>query len=230
MRVVLLFLLAAACASSSEPGPVGTADIRLFHGVADLGLVTVTADGQVIQQGVPYGKLTGPAEVAPGTHTFLVQGGSTTLATRTLGVSDGQALTLVLSRTGSSLQLNATVDTGLAHPDRANLRLISTPEVPRQPGDSSAPAQAGLLDVYITPPGASLTGESPRLSMDTGYPSYSSFLYYAPGDWMVRFTRAGTKDVVAQSDPIRFAAGEAKAVVIRRAASGAWTTRVETVE
>ena len=230
MRAALIILLAAACASSYEPGPEGTAEVRVFHAVADLGSVTVLADGDVIQQGVPYGKLTGPAELSPGTHTFQVGPASAPLATRTVGVNDGQALTLVLTRTGATLQLNATADTGLAQPDRGNLRLISTPEVPRQPGDSSAFAQAGLLDVYVTAPGASLAAEVPRLSMDTGYPSYSTFLYYTPGDWTVRFTRAGTKDVVAASDPIRFAAGDAKAVVIRRAGSGTWTTRVESVE
>lgn len=231
MRPLLpLALLLAACASPNDSSPEGTAEVRLFHGVADLGSITVTADGAVIQQSVPYGRLTGPAELPAGTHTFLVRSGNTPLVTRAVALNDGQALTLVLARTGAALQLNATVDTGLAQPDRANLRLISTPEVPRVPGDSSAGALAGLLDVYVTAPGASLTGESPRLSMDTGYPSYSSFLYYAPGGWLVRFTRAGTKDVVAEAGPVAFAAGEAKAVVIRRTAAGEWTTTVETVD
>jgi len=228
--VPLVISIATACSDNSAPAPTGTGEVRLFHGVADLGPVTIEADTDVLLQSVAYGKLTGPVDVAAGSHVFRIRNSGTVVASQTISINDGAGLTLVLSRQAATIQLAASADTGLRQPDRANLRLISAPEVPGQPGDSSAPAQAGVLDVYITAPGVGLAGESPRLTMDTGTPSYSTFLYYAPGPWAVRFTRRGTKTVVAESGSVTFAAGDAKAVVIRRVANGSWTTAVEPVD
>jgi hypothetical protein len=118
-------------------------------------------------------------------------------------------------------------DTGEARSDRANLRINSAPEVPRAIGDSSGPNT--VLDVYVTAPGADLAASSARMSLESSYPSYSTFLYYDPGQWLVRFARSGTKVVVAQAGPIAFAAGDAKAVVVRRLVDGSYTTRVEAV-
>jgi len=229
--VPLVISIAVACSDSSAPAPTGTGEVRLFHGVADLGLVTIEADANVLLQSVAYGKLTGAVDVAAGTRVFRVRNAGAVVATQTIPISDGAGLTLVLSRQATTIRLAASADTGLKQPDRANLRLISAPAVPGQPGDSSATAQAGVLDVYITAPGVNLAGASPRLTMDTGTPSYSTFLYYAPGTWAVRFTRRGTKTVVAESGSVTFNAGDAKAVVIRRVVNGSsWTTAVEPVE
>lgn len=229
--LLIAALLSAACGSNgTEPSPTGAdALVRLFHGAAGAGTASLQADGIALIHGIGYGSLTQQVGLASGQYDFRVTAG-THQATRTLQLTEGSTLTLQLTLTGGQLQLSASADTGKRQMDRANLRIISAPEVPRAPGDSSATAQAGVLDVYITAPGADLAGATARMSLDTGVPTYSTFLYFAPGQLQVRFTTRGTKTVVAQAGPIAFAAGDARAVVIRRAAGGTWNTSVEDAE
>ena len=223
----LLLTVATACSNApSSPGG-GTAQVRLFHAAAGIGTVTLESNGAAALAGVAYGSLTRPVEVAAGSQQFRVLAGAAAVAARSMVLEEGSRVTLVVSKQTGQVDLTATSDTGQAQPDRANLRLISAPEVPRAIGDSSGPNS--VLDVYVTAPEASLTTATPRMAMDVLVPSYSSFLYYDPGQLQVRFTPQGTKTVVAQAGPIAFTAGEAKAVTIRRRADGSYTTSVEVV-
>lgn len=210
----------------NPPSELG--QIRVFHGAPGIGAVSVTAGGQAVITGVDYGSLSKPAEVPAGNLAVEAMASGSPVAGRSITIAEGQRVTLVLSRqSGAAASLAVVSDTGEARSNRANLRINSAPEVPRAIGDSSGPST--LLDVYVTATGVDLNAATARMSLESSYPSYSTFLYYEPGQLLVRFTRAGTKTVVAQAGPIAFAAGEAKAVVIRRSVDGSYSTRIETV-
>ncbi len=230
-QMLAFVVLVAGCGEKSivDP-PADPAQIRVFHGAAGVGTINVTAGGQSVLSGIDYGSLSKPAEIAVGSVTVEAVSGGVPIAGQMVTLTERQRVTLTLTKTvggNAAVSLSVASDTGEARSDRGNLRINSAPEAPRAAGDSSGPST--LLDVYVTPPSADLNGQNVRMSLESSYPSYSTFLYYEPGQWLVRFTRAGTKTVVAQAGPIAFAAGDAKAVVIRRLADGSYATRVETV-
>jgi Domain of unknown function (DUF4397) len=223
-----LALLAGCNSTTGLPIPSGSARLQLFNAAKTVGSVDLDVGGQVIH-GVGYGAVTPSLQLDAGDQTVRVMAGSSALATRTLTLEDGSNTMLVLSQQGAGVDLAVAVDTGLAKTDQANLRLISAPDLPRTVADSSVSAQS-LVDVYVTPSGTSIATLSPQVVMETQVPSYSSYLYFTPGSLDVTYTRRGTKTVVAQVTGIVFAPGDAKAVVIERAADGSFRTRVDPID
>jgi hypothetical protein len=151
----------------------------------------------------------------------LLAGVSTTLV-------PGARYTVLASGAGSSVTPSVTLDTGAVNPDRANIRIINVVDNPPDPSDSSSFPPPLLVDVYITAPGASIDGESPRMSLEVSWPRYSTLLHYDPGSWVVRFATAGTKTVLAETGSIAIGAGQVRAVKLGRTGSGDWTTAVVT--
>jgi len=80
--------------------------------------------------------------------------------------------------------------------------------------------------VHITAPGALLAGHNPQLSLDARYSSYSTLLYFDPGNWVVRFNRAGTGDVVAGSESTPIASGQVRAFMLEQLAGGTYRLTV----
>ena len=223
-----LALLAGCSTTTALPTPSGSARLQLFNGAADLGTVDLDVGGQVIH-GIAYGDVTRSLQLDAGDQTVRVMTGSSALTSRTLTLADGSNTMLVLSHQGANVDLSVAGDTGQAKTDKANLRLISAPEVPRTVVDSSASAQS-LLDVYVAPAGTNIASLSPKVILETQVATYSTYFYYTPGALDVTYTRHGTQTVVAQVTAIAFAPGDAKAVMIIRAADGTYRTRVDPIE
>lgn len=220
----------AACGTPTENANEGTAQVRFMNAAAGTPALDLVIGGQLVASGVAYEQASGLSSAPAGTQTLAVRrsGESANLATRSVPITANAKYTLVVSGTLASLTLTPSVvsDTGLARPDRANIRIINIGA--DAPVDSAQAPPAVLLDVYVTAPGADLGPLTPTLSMDARYSSYSSLIYFDPGTWVVRFTSAGTKTVVASTASIPIAAGQVRAVTLQRTPSGGFSTSVVT--
>jgi hypothetical protein len=220
----------AACGSPTDTNNEGTAQVRLMNAAAGSPALDLLVGGTVILSGVQFEHASPLTSLPGGTQTLAVRrsGETGTLASRSLPVIPNAKYTVVVGGSLLSLTMTAsmTVDTGLAKPDRANIRLINISNV-EPPQDSSQQMPPSVpLDVYITPPAADLAQLTPNLALDARYSSYSSLMYFDPGTWSVRFTNAGTKQVVANSGAIPIAAGQIRAVTLLKKSDGTWQTSV----
>jgi hypothetical protein len=223
------FVLAAAC-SSTDPGGLPTAEVRLLNGSTQGLTLDLIVGGQVVAQGVAMDQASGFGAAPSGSQTVALRasGAGTVLSTVTTTLVPGARYTVMASGTGASLSPSIASDTGAANPDRANIRIINVVDNPPDPADSSSFPPPLIVDVYITAPGASIDGVSARMSLDVSWPRYSTLLYYDPGSWVVRFTAAGTKTVLAETGSMAIGAGQVRAVKLGRTGSGGWTTAVVT--
>jgi len=208
----------------------GTAQVRMMNAAVGTPALDLLVGGTVILSGVQYEQSSGLASMPGGTQTLAVRrsGEVATLASRELPVIPNARYTLVVGGSLASVTLTAsmTVDTGLARPDRANIRIINISSI-EPPQDSSQQVPPPVpLDGYITPPTADLGPLAPTFAMDARYSSYSSLMYFDPGTWAVRFTTAGTKQVVASTGAIPIAAGQVRAVTLQKKSDGTWQLSV----
>lgn len=220
------FLLAAVSCFSDTAGPDGpTALLRLLNGSGTAPALEVVIEGNVVIPAVPTGA-SSAWEAVPASATVLelrVPGASAPIGTVPAAMAPGARYTLLAAGSMANLQGGATVDTGVARSDRANIRIVNV----AAPFTDSASAPAPVpLDVHITAPGAALLGRQGELSMDARYPSYSSLLYFTPGTLMVRFTLPGTDQVVASTPALGLAAGQVRAVILERRSDGTFLVAV----
>ena len=230
--LTLSFALGALAACGSEPGGPGedgTASVRLMHAAAGASALDLVVGGQVVAGGIRYEHASAPTLIAGGTRTVAIRktGEAGALLTRTVALAPGGRYAMVVSGSQAALVLtpSVVVDTGLARPDRANLRIINVSTVV-MPQDSSAMPPPIPLNVVITAPGVPLAGAGSQLSLDARISSYSTLLYFDPGTYVVRFVTPGTTTVVAETAAIPIAAGQVRAVTLQRLADGSWRTSV----
>lgn len=220
----------AACGTPTDSGGnEGTAQVRLMNAAVGMPALDLTVGGVLVVGGIGYQQASPLATVPGGTQTLAIRraGEQAALVSRSIPIILNAKYTFVVGGSlASSLSLtpSITVDTGLAKPDRANLRVINIGgEAPIDSAQAPAPVP---LDVYITAPNADLATLSPTFSLDARYSSYSSLLYFDAGTWAVRFTTAGTKQVVANTGSIPIAAGQIRAVTLQKKPDGTWQTSV----
>lgn len=235
MRKILAIGLAlAACSEPAgiDNGNQGTAQVRMMNAAIGAPALDLVVGGKVIASGVGFEQASPLASMPGGAQMLVIRraGQSVDLASRAVTVTPNAKYALVVSGTLAALALTPSVtsDTGLARPDRANIRIINIGADVPAPTDSAHIPPPVLLDVYITAPGAGIGSRTPTLSMDARYSSYSTLIYFDPGDWTVRFTTAGTKTVVATTATIPISAGQVRAVTLQRTAGGGFTTSVVT--
>lgn len=223
-------LTLTACTETAgvDGGNLGTAQVRMMNAAIGTPALDLVVGGQVIASGVAFEQASPVASMPGGTQTLAVRrtGESVNLASRSVTITPNARYALIVGGTLASLSLtpSVTVDTGLAKPDRANIRIINIgADFPRDSAQAPPPV---LLDVYITAPGVDLASVGPNLSMDARYSSYSPIIYFDPGSWVVRFTSAGTRTVVASTSTIPIAAGQTRAVTLQRTAGGGFTISV----
>jgi hypothetical protein len=241
--------LSAACSDSTDPGGLPTAQVRLLNGATQSPALDLIVGGQVVAQGVGVDQASTFGTAPSGSQTIALRasGAGNLLVTVSATLVPGARYTVLASGSGTALSQSIAADTGAVNPDRANIRIINVVDGPPDPvenprdstGSGSNPSPqtsdtststppALLVDVYITAPGASLDGVSPRLSLDAAWPTYSSLLYYDPGTWVIRFTSGGTKTVLAETGSIAIGAGQIRAVKLSRTPGGGWDTSVVT--
>jgi hypothetical protein len=224
----LALLVACGGAPAENTNPPGTAEVRLMNAVAGSPALDLVVGGKVIVGGVPYERASALASVPGGAQTVTLRrsGESTVLSTSQLSFTVGARYNVVASGTGTALLLtpSVVVDTGLAKPDRANLRIINV-ATPLPPDSAAWPAPVPL-NVVITAPGVPLPGAPSQLSLDARASSYSTLIYFDPATYVVRFVRPGTGEVIAETPSIVIGAGQVRAVTLQRRADGTYQTSV----
>ena len=220
-------LLTTACSSDTgpEPEPDITAEVRLLNGAVDATSLDLLVGGHAYVSGIELGHSSAFVTVPAGNKTIAVRrsgSGSVLRSLETL-LTDGGRYSIVAGAVVLSVApVSAALDTGSVKSDRANIRIINVASSP----DSGNTAPQDLLDVHITAPGALLDGHDAQLSIDARYSSYSTLIYFDPGNWVVRFTRAGSTTVVAGSEPVAIGAGEVRAFVLEKLAGGQYRLNV----
>jgi len=223
-------LLAMACGGDSggPSGNTGTVTMRMMNAAAGAAALDLIVAGKVIAGGVQYEHASVPTTVPGGMQTLAVRrsGEPGVLASKSVDLTAGAKYTVMVSGSLASPVLTPSVeaDTGLAKPDRANLRIINISTIV-MPQDSASLPPPIPLGVYITAPGVAIDGAS-QLSLDARVSSYSSLIYFDPGTYVVRFVTPGTTNVVAETPAIPIAAGQVRAVTLQRQADGVWRTSV----
>ena len=223
----IALLLTIACGSDTgpEPEPGPTAEVRLLHGAVDATSLDLLVGNTVVLNGVEFRHTSNFVEVPAGARTLGIRqsGNSALLRATDFTLVEGGRYSIVAGGVVLSVApVSEALDTGSVKTDRANLRIINVASTP----DSGNTAPQDLLDVHITAPGASLAGHAPQLSLDARFSSYSTLLYFDPGNWVVRFTRAGTTDVVAASESTAIASGQVRAFMLEKLVGGTYRLTV----
>ncbi|MFN0181487.1 MAG: DUF4397 domain-containing protein [Gemmatimonadales bacterium] len=194
------------------------AELRLLHATAGLGNIDLEIAGRTVISGVSYGR-SSPVALAPaGSRQLVVRAGTTVLGTVSGNLSADHVNSVVVAGGVPQFTTRVDPDTGAVAPSRANIRFVITAAE-----NSSAPLQ---LNALLS--GTSLPNDSTmRFGIDASTSRYWSLMYFDPGTFTVKFVPVGTNGRVLTQATFGVAAGEAKAVVLRRDAAG--TYRVEVV-
>lgn len=208
-------LAPAACDDSTSPGE-NDAELRLLHATSDLGALDVEVGGTTVISGVAFGHTSEIVMVPSGMQQIIVRSNGTVV-----GQIEGQLTTAhlnALTVAAGIPQLSATVipDTGQVATDRANLRLVNVA--------GSNTDEPFMLHVLISAPG--LAPDSiVRIGLDTRVGSYSSLIYFDPGEFLLRYVPENTETVLTQTT-FNIAAGETKVAILQRDAAGNYSVQV----
>jgi hypothetical protein len=183
----------AACSGDSTSPASGNADGRLqiIPGVAALAAIDVVVDGQTRLTNAPYGVPTAPIALSLGQHQVkaVPAGTAPTAGGATVTLRAGDTTRVVVIGTPGALNPVALGDTGATPvPGKGKLRV------------SHLAANAPAIDVYRTQPDF---GSFVKFMDPFPYKASTPFIESTPGNWVIRVTKKGTDEVLAESGPIR---------------------------
>lgn len=207
--VTLLGLTGDAAAPSLEL-PNVSARVRAVHASPDAPAVDVLVDGGVALQGVRFGQASGYLEVRSGARRLQVNPANTTMSVidATLPLQAGADYTVIAAdRVARIAPLVLRDDLTPPAAGQVRLRLVH-----------GAPS-AGLVDVYVTAPGADLALATPTVS-GFAFKDATAYLEVPAGDYRVRITLAGTKSVAIDTGALSLAAGQVRTGVALDPAPG----------
>jgi len=190
------------------------AEIRLLHAAAGIGALDVQVGDATVIRNVPYGASSALVMVPAGRRHVEIRSGGTVVGSLDQTLSAEHVNSLVVTGQGRT-QFSAAVtpDTGGVAPNRANLRLVNVV------GEGTA--SPTLLDLRLDPPDPQQPDSVVTFGVDASVASYSSLLYFDPGDFSVQLLARGGSTVLAQAQ-FAVALGETKVIVIRRDGSGGY--------
>ena len=208
----------AACGTEPSSGPGDTAEIRLLQ--ADPAVTQaseLTVDGVVVAGGISYGAASALVRTAAGTHRIAIRSGGVILSERDETLAAGGRYYAVnatgqLTVTHAS---NVAPDTGQRLPTRANIRFVNIA--------GGGPAIPGDINAILRSPTTVDTAQT--FGIDTRVNRYWSLMYLSAGPINIKFQPVGQSTLLAELT-FDVAAGEVKAVIIERDATGALRPRV----
>jgi hypothetical protein len=206
----LAALALVGCGLNPSGKGTGTT-LRVANFITNSTSVSVTVGGNSFMSGSPFETITSYQDIPAGTYTFNVNlAGNATPAFTTSGtLANVTAYSFVTSGAASNVNGILLPDTPLINipPDNFALRLANVSPT------------AGGIDIYLTAPGADLNLSAPFI---TGmvYGVSSSFVIVPLGNYELRLTRTGAKDVIFDAPVPSFAAGSAQTVVAYSRGSG----------
>lgn len=203
MRTTLPLLSALAASlilvgcSSDDPDPVKNASIRVVHASPDAPPVDVFANGKPVVTNAPFKAATAFADLPAGTVNLVVKvaGTETTVLSAQATLAPDSLTTVMAVNTAANLEPLVIPESPMG-PSAGNLKVRVVHAAP------AAPA----VDVYVTTPGATLEASSPVLA-NVPFKAFSDPLTVAAGEYRIRLTPTGTKDVAYDSGTVPLAAG-----------------------
>lgn len=205
-------VLATAACSDDNNSPSSNAQVRVVHGSPDAPAVEVLVDNNTVLDSVAYLDASGYLTVPSGTRNVKVNvyGTTTTVINANVAVAKDEAYTVIATNTVAAIEPLVLTD-DLTAPAAGNIKLRLVHGAP----------SVDLVDIYITAPGADISGLSPNLS-DVGFKQNSGYLEVAAGDYQVRITPAGTKTVAIDTGALTLAAGQIRtAIAVETVGGGA---------
>jgi len=176
------FLAVAAC---GDDDVVAGGRVRVAHFSPDAGTVNLEVNGNEVIPGITYPNSTLYYDVQEGTNEISLVSNATgaTLISETVTISGGDDRTIVALNMAADLEgLALTDDNSAPAAGRVRVRLLH-----------AAPS-AGVVDIYVTDPSASLVGAVPAAA-GVAFKDVSDYLDVAAGTYRVRVTAAGTTNV-----------------------------------
>jgi len=182
----LAVLALAGCGLNPSGSGTGTF-MRVANLMPQTSAVTVKANDTTFMDGAPFQTFTDYQDIQAGSYTFTITvGNDATPDFSTPGtLANVSAYTLIA--------YGPTTNT-------AGMLLDDTPLVHVPAGDfgfrlASVSATAGAIDAYVTAPGADLSALSPVVS-GMVFSNFSNFNNVPLGNYELRITRSGTKEVI----------------------------------
>lgn len=195
---VQLFVLSASTPAAVLNLPSAVSRLRAVHASPDAPAVDVLIDGTVALAGVSYKQFSPYAELISGAHRIQVNPANSTAsvidATPTLDAGSDYTV-IAVDRVAQIAPLLLKDDNTPPAAGNVKVRLVH-----------GAPS-AGLVDVYVTAPGASLTGATPTIAA-FAFKDASPYLEVPAGDYRVRITLAGTQTVAIDTGALSLQAGQ----------------------
>ena len=205
ISIVLLCLFAFALNGCSKSSGGGSSNIRVFNAVPDSGAITVFAQTTQLAAGLPFEGLTLYEGVSGGANEFKVSvaGSSGNIIDQTFQVSGGTNYTYIVYGPTSSVINQLIADNVPTAPTGGNFNFRVT----------NAADGVGVVDVYLTTPGAPIGSVSPTVG-NVPFSATSQFAMVAAGSYEMRLTTANTKQVIYDTGAQTFATGTSVEAII----------------
>jgi hypothetical protein len=202
MRIGALITAAAAALVLAGCGKItenfGSARLRVVNLAAEAGTVQVRVDDTVLATSLAYEGTLAGGSISGGTRRMAITrvGETTSLSDSNFGAAQDSNYTAVFLGYSSGYSTLLLSETTTA-PSGGNFKLRM----------ASVAQGAGSVDVYVEPVGADITAATPRVTQLFSR-TVGDFQNISAGDYQVRATVAGSKDVVFDSGRITFGAGQ----------------------
>jgi hypothetical protein len=203
---------AAACSDNSTgPGTTGgntDGRLQVIPGVAAMASVDVVVDGRTRLTNAAYGVPSAPIALSLGQHQVKVvpAGTAASAGGTTVTLRAGDTTRVVVIGTPGALTPVTLGDTGAVPvPGKGKLRV------------SHLAANAPAIDVYRTQPDF---GSFVKFMDPFPYQAATPFIESTPGNWVIRVTKKGTDEVLAESGPIRVDALWIRTILLLDAPNG----------
>ena len=196
--IALCWIALAGCDSGNGVGATPNATrLRIVNLVPNATFITVTLDNDSpVVTGLGFQQLTGYLQVTGGTREFKVSfdNNQTFIIDRSFIIVIGSDNTFVVSGPVEETAGSLLIDTQLLLPNGGTFdaRALNTA------------TGSILLDVYLTPPGTDLTATAPSIFNVPVSAAASPFFAVNTGDYEIRVTPSGTKEVIYDTGVVSF--------------------------
>lgn len=169
--------------------PSHPAKVRVMNLMPDVAAIDLAINDTLAFTGIAFESISGYQEYDNRTTSFavMVSGTSTTLATFSFPLAGDQPYTVVVYGALAAPELTMVAEIGNS-PTNGNIQLTIF----------NAAANAGGVDVYVTPPGTDIANVGPNF-FAVAYGGTTTAVQFQPGTYQVRVTSQGTKTVIYDS-------------------------------
>lgn len=210
LALALTVTAGTACSEDDTTAPTSNAYVQVVHASPDAPNVDVLVDDVIVLTNVPYQAASGYLAVPAGTRNFKVNatGTSTTVINADVAVMSGMYYTVMATGLVAAIQPLVLTD-DYVNPAAGNVKVRLV----------HAAASAPTVDIYVTAPGADISGIAPTLA-GVPFRGYSDYLEVPAGSYQVRITVAGTKTVAIDTGTLALAANQIRTGIALDATGG----------